>query len=361
MSMCGLGGIFNLRGERISGKDITVMAKMMRDRYDGRGGGFAAYGIYPKYKEYYALHLFFRDEIAKEATEEFLKDRVAIIKDEEVPMRNIKEIPKEQIVWRYFVEVPHKFKDKKEYEAKEEDYIRDVVFTINDEIDGAFVASSGKNMGVFKATGMPQDVARLFKIEKYKGYSWITHGRFPTNTPGWWGGAHPFNLLDWCVVHNGEISSYGTNKRYLESYGYKCRLLTDTEVVAYLFDLLVRKHGLSIKTAAIALTPPFWKQIDKMPEPKKSLFTALRMTYAPAMLNGPFAIIVTNSEAMVGLNDRIKLRPLMAGKNGDFVYIASEEAAIREVSPELEKMWAPRAGNPVIARLDDDVKEEIIH
>ena len=25
--------------------------------------------------------------------------------------------------------------------------------------------------------------------------------------PGWWGGAHPFALLDYSVVHNGEISS----------------------------------------------------------------------------------------------------------------------------------------------------------
>ncbi|GCC10818.1 glutamate synthase [NADPH] large chain precursor [archaeon] len=359
--MCGLGGIFNLTGKGISGRDIAIMASMMKDRYDGRGGGFAAYGIYPKYREYYAFHLFFKDEEAKEVTEEFLKDRVAIIKDEEVPMRNIKEIPREQIVWRYFVEVPHKFKSKADYLKREQDYIIDTVFTINDEIDGAFVASSGKNMGVFKAAGMPQDVARLFKIEKYNAYSWITHGRFPTNTPGWWGGAHPFNILDWCVVHNGEISSYGTNRRYLESFGYKCRLLTDTEVVAYLFDLLVRKQKLSIKTAATALTPPFWSQIDRMPEPMKTKLTALRMTYAPAMLNGPFAIIVTNAETMIGLNDRIKLRPLMVGKREDFVYLASEEAAIREVSPELDRVWAPRAGNPVIARLNGDVKEEIIH
>jgi glutamate synthase domain-containing protein 1 len=57
-------------------------------------------------------------------------------------------------------------------------------------------------------------------------------------------------------------------------------LLTDTEVVAYLFDLLVRKQCLSIATTAIALTPPFWKHIDRMPEEKRKLYTALRMTYA---------------------------------------------------------------------------------
>ncbi len=344
--MCGLGGILNRRGKHISGKEIIVVANTMEARYDGRGGGFAAYGIYPKYKDQFALHIFLDDEEAKERTEEYLKGKVVIKKDEEVPTRNVREIPKQHITWRYFVDVPEK---------KQEEYIVDVVMGINDEIEGAYVASSGKNMGVFKATGLPCHVARLFKIEEYKAYCWVSHGRFPTNTPGWWGGAHPFNLLDWSVVHNGEISSYGTNRRYLEAHGYKCSLLTDTEVVAYLFDLLVRKQGLSIATAATALTPPFWKHIDRMPEEKRKLYTALRMTYAPAMLNGPFGIIVANKNTMIGLNDRIKLRPLIAGKNGDFVYIASEEAAIREVCPELEKLWAPKAGSPVIARLDEEV------
>jgi hypothetical protein len=32
---------------------------------------------------------------------------------------------------------------------------------INDCVEGAYVASSGKNMGVFKATGLLCDVARL--------------------------------------------------------------------------------------------------------------------------------------------------------------------------------------------------------
>lgn len=343
--MCGLGGILNRRGRRISGKEIVVVANAMEARYDGRGGGFAAYGIYPKYKDQFALHIFLDDEEAKERTEEYLKGKVVIKKDEEVPTRNVKEIPKQHITWRYFVDAPEK---------KQEEYIVNVVMGINDEIEGAYVASSGKNMGVFKATGLPCHVAKLFKIEEYKAYCWVSHGRFPTNTPGWWGGAHPFNILDWSVVHNGEISSYGTNRRYLEAHGYKCSLLTDTEVVAYLFDLLVRKQGLSIATAATALTPPFWKHIDRMPEEKRKLYTALRMTYAPAMLNGPFGIIVANKNTMICLNDRIKLRPLIAGENGDFVYIASEEAAIREVCPELEKLWAPKAGSPVIARLDEE-------
>ena len=50
-------------------------------------------------------------------------------------------------------------------------------------------------MGVFKAVGYPEDVGRFYRLEEYAGYCWTAHGRYPTNTPGWWGGAHPFALL----------------------------------------------------------------------------------------------------------------------------------------------------------------------
>jgi glutamate synthase domain-containing protein 1 len=160
--------------------------------------------------------------------------------------------------------------------------------------------SSGKNLGVFKASGWPEEVADLYRIQDYKGYIWLAHNRYPTNTAGWWGGAHPFNLLDWSVVHNGEITSYGTNQRYIESYGYKCTMYTDTEVVAYLVDLLVRKHGLSETMAVRALAPPFWDEIDRMPTKKQELNRAIRLTYGPALMNGPFAICIANEQT--GLN-----------------------------------------------------------
>jgi glutamate synthase domain-containing protein 1 len=77
------------------------------------------------------------------------------------------------------------------------------------------------------------------------------------------------------------------------------------------------------------------------------------MTYAPAMLNGPFAIIVNNKNTMIAFNDRIKLRPLIAAEAGETTYVASEESAIREIAPDPEKVWAPKAGSPVISRLNE--------
>ncbi len=57
---------------------------------------------------------------------------------------------------------------------------------------------------------------------------------------------------------------------------------------------------------------------------------------------------------MIGLNDRIKLRPMIAATKGDNVYMSSEEAGIRIIEPDPEVVWAPKAGTPVISLLEED-------
>jgi glutamate synthase domain-containing protein 1 len=46
---------------------------------------------------------------------------------------------------------------------------------------------------------------------------------------------------------------------------------------------------------------------------------------------------------------------MVVGEKGDTVYIASEEAAIRVIEPNLEKVWAPKGGQPVIINAGVDV------
>ena len=133
----------------------------------------------------------------------------------------------------------------------EEECVTRAVMAINTRIKGAYVFSCGKNMGVFKAVGYPEDVGDFYRLEDYEGYSWTAHGRYPTNTPGWWGGAHPFALLDYSIVHNGEISSYDANRRFIEMFGYKCTLQTDTEVITYIADYLLRKQELSLEETGL--------------------------------------------------------------------------------------------------------------
>ena len=354
ISGCAVSGILNTNGKKINGGYIIRSIANMHDRSNGLGGGFAAYGIYPSYKEYYAFHLMFDDLNARERCEEFLDKNFLIEKDEDIPTRKINTTADPPILRRYFLEP----REEKLNKISEDDFVIREVMKINSDIEGSYVLSSGKNMGAFKAVGFPEDVGNFYRLEEYKAETWIAHGRFPTNTPGWWGGAHPFALLDYSIVHNGEISSYGINKRYLEMFGYRCTLLTDTEVIAYLFDLLLRRHKLPMKIACKALAPPFWDEIDRMPESEKNVMKRIRTVYGSCLINGPFSIILGFKGGMLALNDRIKLRPLIAATKKDFLMVSSEEAGIREICKEPDKIWSPKAGEPVIGLIGKGVVEE---
>ncbi len=272
------------------------------------------YAIIPEWKDHYTFHVMYQTEKAQRELESRLPKDFIVDRDEKIPHRHSPEIDTHPILWRYFLKPREFIKGIDEKEPNEEELVVRTVMDINANLNGAYIFSSGKNMGIFKAVGYPEDVADFFRLENYEGYLWTAHGRFPTNTPGWWGGAHPFGLLNWSVVHNGEISSYGINKRYLEMFGYKCSLMTDTEVVAYLADLLIRKHRMSMDTACKVLAPKFWKDIEKAEPGEKSSYTALRQYYGSAMLNGPFAILIGHNGSLLGLSDRIKLRPLVAAR-----------------------------------------------
>jgi len=350
ISGCAIAGILCESGRRITGEMIIRAITPMRDRSNGLGGGFAAYGIYPQYADQYALHILYDHPRGKQEAEELLSRRCIVHADETVPTRPVEAIRSGPILHRYFVSIkPQELKAN--YDMTEDDILVRLVMGINADIDGAFVFSSGKNMGVFKGVGYPEDIGRFFRLDEYEAYLWTAHGRFPTNTTGWWGGAHPFGLLDWSVVHNGEISSYGINRRYLANFGYHCTLQTDTEVVTYLFDLLVRKHGLSFEAACMAMAPPFWNQIDRMSPERRDVARAIRAVYGGALLNGPFSVLVGHSRGMVGFNDRIKLRPMVAARKDDMFFIASEEGAIREVCPHPDSVQHAEGGVPIVGKL----------
>jgi len=349
-SGCAISGVINKSGKRIGGEAIIKSIAVMHDRSNGLGGGFAAYGIYPEYKNYYALHIFYESSIAKRECEEFLERHFDIINLSKIPTRKIKEITDEPLIWRYFVTpLPTKLAssqlDEREFTAK-------CVFRINTRIDNAYVVSSGKNMGVFKAIGFPEDVGRFYKLEEYEGWCFTAHGRYPTNTPGWWGGAHPFALLDYSVVHNGEISSYDANRRAIEMHGYKCTLQTDTEVITYIVDYLHRKKGLMFDEIASVIAAPFWQTIERMSQDEKEVHEYLRIAFSSQLITGPFSILVGFEGGLMALNDRLKLRSMVVGEKDDSVYIASEEAAIRIIEPNLDTVWSPKGGQPVIVRMN---------
>lgn len=363
---CSIFGAMNRDGDRFKGQGVIEAIANMHVRGNGLGGGFAAYGIYPHYQDYYSFHVMFTGNsweakrCAKQDLEAFLCENFDVVYDEEIPHGDETLVSDPPLVWRYFV-LPSK--SGEDANRTEEDYVVEKVMWVNTRIENAYVFSSGKNMGAFKGVGYPEEIAEYFMLDReYDAYMWTAHGRFPTNTQAWWGGAHPFGLLDITVVHNGEISSYGTNRWYLEMYGYACTLQTDTEVIAYAADLLMRRQHLPISLVAKILAPPIWNSIDRMNESEKKLLTTLRMVYGPLLMNGPFAVIIGETGRMIGLTDRIRLRPLTAATRGEMFYLSSEEAPIRLISPELDSVWTPNGGEPVVGELKNIrmVKDEVI-
>lgn len=346
---CGLMGICDESGALMSGEVAIRAMAVQRDRGNGLGGGFAGYGIYPEFADHFCFHMMYHDTTARDTAEAILREHFVIDRAEAMPTRPVRGITDAPLLWRYFMTPIASLLEECELSA--EDLVVNVVMLVNSGVNGAFVASSGKNMGAFKGVGYPEEIGHYFRLEEYEGHTWVGHNRFPTNTPGWWGGAHPFTLLDWSIVHNGEISSYGINARYLEQFGYTCSLGTDTEVAAYLFDLLLRRHKLPVELACKALAAPLWDEIDRMPAGEAELMRSLRAVYGPGLLNGPFAIVLGFNGGMVALNDRIKLRPLIAARQGSVLMVASEDSAIRSVMPEPDDLWMPKAGEPVIARV----------
>jgi len=350
-SGCAIAGVIDKSGKVFNGEIIIRSIAAMHERSNGLGGGFAAYGIYPQYQDAYALHIFYDHETAKFNCEEYLKRFFDIVHQGEIPTRSIKEITDAPLIWRYFVHpLPSKLSMS---ELDETEYVARCVFEVNTRIDGAYIFSSGKNMGIFKGVGYPEDIGRFYRLEEYEGYCFTAHGRYPTNTPGWWGGAHPFGLLNYSVVHNGEISSYDTNRRTLEMYGYPCTLQTDTEVITYIIDYLHRKLGLEFPEIAAVIAPPFWQTIERMPSAEQEYHTYLRNVFSSLLVNGPFSILIGFAGGIAALNDRLKLRSLTVGEKGSRVYFASEEAAIRIVEPDLSRVWAPKGGEPVVVLWGD--------
>ncbi len=362
--MCGIVGGIDTNGGRMGGEEFIRAISVQRDRGNGLGGGFAAYGIYPGFEKFYALHIACGTEGAARAADDFIKNHCYVKVAEDIPTRDLEAIQWHPMMRRYFVVPGPSNEDLKlsnmapgsalQGGEAMDAFMKKFVFDFNKTIPGSFVMSCGKNMGVFKGVGYPEDIGRFFMLDKMEASIWMVHSRFPTNTQSWWGGAHPFTLLEWSVVHNGEITSYGVNRNYLEMFGYECSLKTDTEVISYLFDLLGRENGLAIGDVCTVLSPPLWEDIDRIEEPaERAKTTHLRQYYPQALLNGPFAILVSDGRSLIAMNDRSKLRPLVAARRGGQVFFSSEECSFQILCPDREETWMLKGGKPEIVKMKE--------
>ena len=139
----------------------------------------------------------------------------------------------------------------------------------------------------------------------------------------------------------------------MEMFGYKCTLQTDTEVITYIADYLLRRQKLYLEEMAAVIAAPFWSTIARRPPEEQEKLLYLRKVFSSLLITGPFSIVLGFEGGLMALNDRLKLRSMVVGEKGDRVYIASEEAAIRAMEPDAENIYAPAGGEPVIVRVKE--------
>lgn len=162
----------------------------------------------------------------------------------------------------------------------------------------------------------------------------IFHRRYSTNTFPNWTLAQPFRL----TCHNGEINTTRTNRNAVSAFsrGLQPQLpggdlltpkMSDSASLDEWVEYLVMEQGWSLLRALRLSIPPVWDtEADVWGQPAFDLFTYYRRVFGSlAAWDGPAGIIGTDGRCLVGLVDRMGLRPVRwCSDRRGWLYIGSE-------------------------------------
>ena len=245
------------------------------------------------------------------------------------------------MIWRYFVTpLPTKLAAS---QLDEREFVLPLCHPHQSHAERRVHLLLRQEHGRIQGQRLPRGRRRVLYAGKLRGLLLDLPRPLSDQHPGWWGGAHPFALLDTTVVHNGEISSYDANRRFIEMFGYSCDLLTDTEVITYIIDYLGRKLGLTYSEIANVIAAPFWSTIEKQEPKERERLTYLRNAFASLMVTGPFSILVGYTGGLMALNDRPQAAQHGRRRKGRH-RISSPPRNARSASSSLSWIsWAPRA------------------
>lgn len=169
--------------------------------------------------------------------------------------------------------------------------------------------SDGQEIALHKGMGLVADVIKNADIEKLQGNIAIGHVRYSTTGGSSLVNAQPlvFHYLKGMVAlaHNGNLTNTVELKKRLETYGSVFQTTTDTEIIA---NLMARYSQDTLEDAL-----------------------------AKAMIDvkGAYALIIMTADRLVGVRDKMGIRPLCIGSlNGDYV-MASESAALDTVGAQF--------------------------
>ena len=304
--MCGIAGLIHRGKNSDVGSELTSMLQALRHRGPD-STGFALYGN-PTESEH-----IIRFKLAEQADlktgfqiHDEIKERQAEVdrRMEEMGAR----VTEKDIATEYARRYRFTFDGDMKRLA---DYIEDV-----EEVE---ILSIGQGLELIKDLGDANTVSGQYDLGGFEGTHAMGHTRMATESdvdirsahPYW---AYPFN--DIALVHNGQLTNYWGFRREMERRGHRFVSNCDSELIAvYIADRIDQGDDLE---AAMK------RSVDE--------------------LDGVFTYVVATQDKLGMAKDVMAAKPMVIYESDEFVALASEEVAIRSVSPHEIDTYDPYEG-----------------
>lgn len=188
-------------------------------------------------------------------------------------------------------------------------------------------SSDGDSIYTVRKPGRVLEAIREEDLERLPGHMAVAHVRYSTAGDSGARNAQPIvgetAIGEVAVVHNGNITNFVKLRNELESRGYRFRYSSDTEVF---LALLSTGEG----------TVPEW--VDLHPRDRDIMPSVF---YTLSRLDGAFSFIMLLKDRMIAGRDPYGFRPLVLGRKGSTVLIASESCAFDTVEGEVLREIEP--------------------
>lgn len=200
-------------------------------------------------------------------------------------------------------------------------YSGDLKYLIDfiEDVEGVEIMSVGNALELIKDLGDAGTISSQYGLDGFEGTHAIGHTRMATESDVDIRSAHPYwayPFSDVSVVHNGQLTNYWTNRRVLERKGRRFLSNCDSELISvYIGDRM--DQGDDLEAA---------------------------MQRSIHELDGVFTYLVATKDQLGMAKDTMAAKPMVLYESDEFVGLASEEVAIRQVFPHEIDTFDPYEG-----------------
>ena len=180
------------------------------------------------------------------------------------------------------------------------------------------VMSAGQVIEIYKETGLPEEFAKTFRLEDFRGTHALGHTRMATESRVTTEGSHPFSTgFDLCLVHNGSLSNHNRLRENLRREGIEFQTENDTEVAAGYLAWRLREG-------------------DTLEEALEGCLDDL---------DGFYTFAVGTAEGFAVLRDPIACKPAVLAETDEWVAMSSEWRSIAVLPGAADaQAWEPEPG-----------------